>query len=56
MNQISQLEKELIAMGESKEYLEELHKTYKAEYKESYERKYVSHLKEIMKKYYGNVE
>jgi hypothetical protein len=52
---IGQLEKELISMGECKEEIVALHKTYKEEYKD-WQPLYISHLKELMTKYYGNVK
>ena len=54
---IKQLEDLLIDLGEDGKWLNQLHETYKSEYSEkTYAPKYISHLKELQKKYYGGVE
>lgn len=53
-----QLEDILVELGEDKTYLKMLKESYKESYqdKENWMRQYYSHLKEIEKKYYGQVK
>jgi hypothetical protein len=54
--QISQLEKELIAMGEDADFIDNLKKTYEEYHPGNFKTLYLSHLKEIMNVYYGRLE